>query len=320
MDKKKKEESIDEFSELDPTVIDAVFNVSRLMSNAHNTMASVGKTLSNARNTMINAYTPYINLNNKSKEIFSQNSLMYGGTKKSLKKVIEDLNENAVYANSEDTCATCTKKINGHTFYSLRKYEEIEGSSEDNLIECNDFCSGSCLEAFSDKHEETIEEYDLYEVRRCSCYYDCLDLENIRGICEREKRLDYESILFPSIPLHNFCEPADAGIIKASINIKKQLDEGSKQNSFHFKLTATMTVLVILLTIFNTYLILETNYEQKLDNIDTKLGSINNSLSSLNDQATAISSDLDSNTLLVSSNLLNILENTNLTVEFSNKS
>ena len=68
------------------------------------------------------------------------------------------------------------------------------------------------------------------------------------------------------------------------------------------------------------HLILETNYEQQLDNIDTKLGSINNSLSSLNDQASTISSDLDSNTLLVSSILLNILENTNQTVEFSNKS
>lgn len=55
--------------------------------------------------------------------------------------------------------------------------------SEDQLIEYHVFCSSECLKTFSDNHEETIEEYKLYEVRRCSSYYDCLDLDNLRGIC-----------------------------------------------------------------------------------------------------------------------------------------
>ncbi|MBP1908254.1 hypothetical protein [Methanolobus bombayensis] len=270
-------------------------------------------------------------LNNLSSSFILPSSFN-NGRQKSLKKVITEINEYEKAGNnySDEICHTCNKKINSHLFYSLRKYEEVqldddleyrvEDQLEDKLIECNDFCSGSCLEAFSDKHEETIEEYELYEVRRCSCYYDCLDLENIRGICEREERLDYESNLFPSLPLHNFCEPADAGIIKASINIKKQLDEGSKQNSDHFKITAVMTILVILLTIANIFLVIDTNYEHQLDSIDAKLGAINNSLSSLNNQANDINSELDPSTLLVSSNLENSLDNTNKTVEFSNKS
>lgn len=306
MDKKEREESIEDISKLGSNLASAISNAKKTMSRVHNAMDNVCN---------ISAIS-----SNKTKGMFSHDSFMQGGTQKPLKKVIEDLNENDDSANPEDICVTCAKNICSHTSYSLRKYVRIEDSSEDELIECNDFCSRSCLKAFSDKNEETIEEYQLYEVSRCSGYYDCLDLENIRGICEKQERLNCNPGLYSIPSLHNFCEPADAGIIKASINIKKQLDEGSKQNSFHFKLTAFMTVLVIILTIVNTLLILETNYEQQLDNMDTKLGSINNSLSSLNDQASTISSDLDSNTLLVSSILLNILENTNQTVEFSNKS
>jgi hypothetical protein len=261
-------------------------------------------------------------------ELFGENekilsSLNIGSTLSDLNKMMLPSHTSLFQGRQEsiDVCEICNKNINNHMFFSLRKYEEVQVGNhlEDKLIECDNFCSDSCLKEFSDKHEETIEEYELYEVRRCSSYYDCLDLGNIRGICEKQERLDYEHGLL-SPKLYNFCEPADAGIIKASINIKKQLDEGSKQNAFHFKLTAAMTVLVILLTIFNTYLILETNYEQQLGNIDTKLGAINNSLSSLNDQASNISSDLDSNTILASSYLLNTFVNTNQSVEFSNKS
>lgn len=120
--------------------------------------------------------------------------------------------------------------------------------------------------------------------------------------------------------LHNFCEPADAGIIKASINIKKQLDEGSKQNNFHFKLTAFMIILVIILTIMNTYLIFETNYENQLENMDAKLGAINSTLSYLNDQLGTIISDYNSDTNLINNNLLSTLDNTSQTADLVNNS
>ena len=88
-----------------------------------------------------------------------------------------------------------------------------------------------------------------------SGYYDCEDLGNLRGMCERQERLDYKNplnITFSS----NFCQPADAGIIKSSIKIHKLIEQFRKETSLQFTMTVIMTFLVIILTVINLYLTL----------------------------------------------------------------
>lgn len=121
-------------------------------------------------------------------------------------------------------------------------YEKWTKNSNDHM----NFCSATCLHDYQEEINN-VDEYQLFEITRCSSYYDCLQIDNLRQMCTKEERLDYEPPLIgylSNLSLTNFCEPADAGIIKASLNIHKQLEESSSQNKWHFKLTATMTILV----------------------------------------------------------------------------
>ena len=50
--------------------------------------------------------------------------ILNGGKKRSIKHVIEEISDKEKSANHEldDNCIICNKKINNHTFNSLRKY------------------------------------------------------------------------------------------------------------------------------------------------------------------------------------------------------
>lgn len=204
------------------------------------------------------------------------------------KKIIEKDN---VITNNSENCINCNQLIKSHNFYSLRKFEEGTTEHKNEIKECINVCSATCLNDYQEL--VNVEEYHLYEVKRCASYYDCLKINNLRLMCTEENRLDYEpasSIYLPNIKMVNFCKPADAGIIKASLNIHKQLEESSKQieesskqNSYHFKITALMTILVIILTILNTYIAYSDTYEPLLNGINEKLELINNNILSLGD-------------------------------------
>lgn len=188
-----------------------------------------------------------------------------------------------------EKCFHCNKPIDGFQYWSLRKYDykKLDEDKEPKLIEIKDFCSKKCLKDFKDKNSEEIENYEFYRVNRCSCYYDCEELDNIRGICERKERLDYEpGLSLVSLHPHNFCEPSDASIIKASINIHKEIKELKSETSVQFKLTAAMTILVIILTFANLYITLQNNTGAKVDDLNSDISpiliSINNTLSENN--------------------------------------
>lgn len=241
--------------------------------------------------------------------------ILNGGKKRSIKHVIEEINDKEKSDNHEldDNCVICNKKINNHIFHSLRKYDFLDDGDE--LSECKNFCSGNCLKIFSEVDEKIVEEYEIYEMWRCTSYYDCRELGNLRKICERMERLDYESNNYIAPQRKNFCEPANAGIIKASINIKKQLDESSKQNSYHFKLTVVMTVLVILLTVLNTYFMFINDGGSQLDIISTKLSEINNNLLSFTNLMDSMKDGLNSN--LINDTTKNAMYNFNNSINLA---
>lgn len=242
-------------------------------------------------------------------------SLFSGQTEKfhSIKTISQSIKEKEtsnVVTNNADNCIECNQPIKNHTFYSLRKYDEGATDCESKgLKECLNFCSGTCLHDYQEQIDNA-EEYHLYEVTRCASYYDCLKINNLRQMCTKENRLDYEPASFgylPNMSMINFCKPADAGIIKASLNIHKQLEESSKQieessiqNSRHFNITAIMTVLVIVLTILNTYVAYSDTYEPLLNGINEKLESINNNILSLGNIVEA-----DESSLITGVNLTN---------------
>lgn len=241
--------------------------------------------------------------------------ILNGGKKRSIKHVIEEISDKEKSANHEldDNCIICNKKINNHTFHSLRKYSlSNDYDEEDELTECKNFCSVECLNVFLAENGIIAEEYEMYEVQRCSTFYDCHELGNSRKICERIERLDYEPANNYIAPMRvNFCEPANAGIIKASVIIKKQLDESSKQNSIHFILTAAMTFLVIILTMFNIYLILINDGGNQLDIISTKLSEINNNLLSFTSLMDSMKDGLNSNVNLINDTTKDTIYNSN---------
>lgn len=187
--------------------------------------------------------------------------------------------------NNADYCIKCDQPIKNYKFYSLRTDDNgtIEGRSK-GLKEPLYFCSGTCLDDFQEQNDN-VKEYQLYEITRCSSYYDCLKINNLRPMCTEEQRLDYEPesfSLLSNFKTMNFCKPADAGIIKVSLNIHKQLEESAKQieesakhNLSHFKITACMTVLVIILTIINTWIAYNGAYGSLFNDIIETLGLIN---------------------------------------------
>ena len=160
-------------------------------------------------------------------------------------------------------------------------------SEEPKLIECNNFCSTKCLDEFKKNNSDKLEKYEFYEINRCSCYYDCKELNNLRYMCEKEKILNYEpGAFFCNIQPKNFCEPANASIIKASINIHKEVKNLKKETTFQFKLTAAMTILVIILTLANIWIAAQNDTATKIDelrmDLSTIYSSVNDSLDKYN--------------------------------------
>ena len=212
----------------------------------------------------------------------------FEGKHKSVQTEIEKLvnkekNNISTYA---EKCSVCNKSIKNFQYWSLRKldYDELK---EPKLIECNNFCSTKCLDEFKKNNSDKLEKYEFYEINRCSCYYDCKELNNLRYMCEKEKILNYEpGAFFCNIQPKNFCEPANASIIKASINIHKEVKNLKKETTFQFKLTAAMTILVIILTLANIWIAAQNDTATKIDelrmDLSTIYSSVNDSLDKYN--------------------------------------
>jgi hypothetical protein len=154
-------------------------------------------------------------------------------------------------AEYDNKCFQCKRKIDGQfSFFYLKKHEEREDESI--LKKVLTFCSPDCLEEF--KKTNDVEEFDTaVEASRCSCYYECSKLGNLRNMCEREDEVkDNNAFMLLTTP-KIFCKPGDASIIKSNIKINETLQKFAKESNKQFDITRKMTILVIVLTIVNLF-------------------------------------------------------------------
>ena len=148
------------------------------------------------------------------------------------------------------------------------------------------FCSSKCINDFKNKGHE-INEYELYEISRCASYQCCLELGNLRRMCEKTKSLTNISII-ESLNHVNFCEPATAGQIQASHAIYKHLQKVDEENEklsaentklnkrtqFLTIISTIMAVLTIILTIVSvvkSFIDKPIEYKEELKIIETIL-------------------------------------------------
>lgn len=154
------------------------------------------------------------------------------------------------------TCKVCEKLIEGSYFWYYLKHDTDEKES---IV----LCSKECLDKFI--KSESCNNYEIYEYSRCTAYYKCEELNNIRGICENVENKTDQSIT--SIISSNHCEPAQAGSILATYKLTEVLTEfskqteqqyllniemmkaGAKESAKQFLITTILTILVINLTI-----------------------------------------------------------------------
>lgn len=158
------------------------------------------------------------------------------------------------------TCKKCSQNLkNCFSWYYLKN----------NISTRNSYaaCCIECLEKVITEHNNDV--FEIFEYSRCSAYFKCEELDNLRKKCERVENRTYIGLL--DISIHNFCEPAQAGIIIATHNFTKVLHEFSEESKINylksydlmnqsgeeskkqFRITTWMTILVIILTLINMY-------------------------------------------------------------------
>lgn len=169
------------------------------------------------------------------------------------------------------------------------------------------FCSTKCINQFKD-NGNYINDYELFEVSRCASFKCCLELGNLRRMCEKTKSLtniDFVS----SLSGVNFCEPAVAGQIQVSYAIYKHLqkvdEENSKLSEENTKLNKRTQFLTIVSTIMAVLTIVLTgisvvksfwdkliDYREELENINSDIHNEQKLLEAINQNETNIESKL----------------------------
>jgi len=187
---------------------------------------------------------------------------------------------------SEWKCKICDEPIeDGYFWYYLRH----RFNNEKSLAVCSKECLDKLIKS------QNCSYYEIYEYSRCSAYYKCEEIGNLRGICETVENKTYQSII-PLISV-NHCQPAQAGTIlsthklthvleefskqteKQYLSNKEMMEKGAEESSNQFKITTWMSVLIILLTIVNmvpAFINWGTDdYSEQLNNIEARISEIN---------------------------------------------
>lgn len=181
------------------------------------------------------------------------------GSKKSIDLIIEEESEE-----DEDDfplphqCQVCGEETDDlYSWYHLKHETDPDKSVA--------ICSISCLDTFHSDHD--TDDYIIIEHNRCSTYFECEEIGNLRRMCERTENKSHKNL---SVTLSkNFCDPAQAGIILATHKLKdvltdfsgqtekqylankEMMEQSAKESAKQFKITTWMTALVIILTIAN---------------------------------------------------------------------
>ena len=164
---------------------------------------------------------------------------------KPAEKVLEELEENSSEPDFNITiCHVCGAEIGSRHYWYYLKH--IDDGARSVVI-----CCVPHLRQFVDQNE--ADYFEIIEYSRCSAYHICMDLGNLRGRCQRSESLTItEHLMAPRVQL--FCEPAQAGIVMAAHKTSRILDEFSDTTTRQFTTTYRLTILVIILTIINTFI------------------------------------------------------------------
>lgn len=206
-----------------------------------------------------------------------------GKSKKSVDDIIEE--EQGDDDDKDFTADRC--KICGEEMESLYSWYNLK--HEYNRSKSTSVCSIECLDAFREQYN--ADDYEIIEHYRCSAFFECKEIDNLRGKCERVQNKSYRDI--STFSMINFCEPAQAGIILSTLKLtgvlkdfskqteqqylsnKEMMEQGAKESAKQFKITTWMTILVIILTVVNlvtTFFNWGVNdYSEQLTNIESTL-------------------------------------------------
>lgn len=212
-----------------------------------------------------------------------------GKSKKSVDDIIEE--EQGDDDDKDFTADHC--KICGEEMESLYSWYNLK--HEYNRSKSTSVCSIKCLDAFREQY--SADDYEIIEHYRCSAFFECKEIDNLRGKCERIQNKSYRDI--STFSMLNFCEPAQAGIILSThkltgvlkdfskqteqqyLSNKEMMEQGAKESAKQFKITTWMTILVIILTVVNlvpTFFNWGVNdYSNQLSSIESQLAEINTS-------------------------------------------
>ena len=183
-------------------------------------------------------------------------------------------------------CEICGEPIEEGYFWYYLRYERDESKSIA-------VCSKECLDKLI--KNGNYQDYEIYEYSRCTAYYKCEEIGNLRGICETVENKTYQSIM-PLISV-NHCQPAQAGTILSThkltevlqnfskqteeqyLSNKEMMDKGAEESSKQFKIASWMSILVIILTIVNMVPAFinwgADDYSEQLSNIEARLNEMN---------------------------------------------
>jgi hypothetical protein len=229
----------------------------------------------------------------------------------------EDLKEYVDFENSQ--CKICNKSINSNYYWYYLKNTKFENKSFST-------CCLKCLKEYQESNPYEIDNYEIIEYNRCTAYYKCKELNNLRGKCELSKNLTAKDIFTHSFV--NFCESSQAGVILSTYKMneilkefseqskkqytesnnmlktsalqnKQQFEESSRmvkesgiESKRQFNITSTMTILVIILTIVNITIAVLTygNNDSvvELKKLSTKMTEINENLNTIKTQNNTI--------------------------------
>jgi len=138
----------------------------------------------------------------------------------------------------DDQCKSCGDKVS-FSFYVAHNEETNRSFT---------YCSVRCLELNKEKFSKYPKGLILYHFRRCSAYFKCLEIGNIRKMCVRKEVLSKND---NSMLLHNFCEPGQAGLILVTHKIHEYMKVFGKSSEKQFKKTLILTIITIFLSILN---------------------------------------------------------------------
>lgn len=250
----------------------------------------------------------------------------YGSSKRkiSLEEILDEESDDEEFPDFSDwKCKTCGEAVDeNYSWYYLR--HEIDGNKSVVL------CSMKCLRKFL--NDSNYSDFEIFEFSRCSAYFKCRDIDNLRRMCERVENKSYISI--SNLSIRNYCEPAQAGSILSThkltevlqnfskqteeqyLSNKEMMDKGAEESSKQFKITSWMSILVIILTVINMVPAFinwgADDYPEQLSNIESKMDEINSAkeLNEINNKLDEILKSVsdNENTDLKTDEIIRLLE------------